>query len=186
MENPVALFFCGTNGSGKSTLREKYPASNFVSIDSDRIAKIYGDEFLGGKEAIRIFQKCLKERISFSMETTLSGKSAMRRLKMARDCGFEVEIVYIGLDNVELHCQRVAQRVAKGGHNIPTSKILKRYNESLAHLLSAIKIAKRVEIFDNTHFYKSVMTIKNQEIVFFDKNAPQWARKIYAAIKGEQ
>lgn len=34
-------------------------------------------------------------------------------------------MIYVGLDNVDLNIQRVANRVAKGGHNIPTDAIIK-------------------------------------------------------------
>lgn len=46
--------------------------------------------------------------------------------------------------------ERVKARVSQGGHDVPESKILKRYNRSLENLLPAMKLAYRTYIFDNS------------------------------------
>lgn len=44
----------------------------------------------------------ISEGISFNQETTLSGKSIIRNIKMAKDNGFHVVINYIGVDSPEI------------------------------------------------------------------------------------
>ena len=68
------------------------------------------------------------------------------------------------LANVELNIARVAERVAKGGHHIPENVIRRRYNESLHNLKTAMEIADKSIVFDNSFPKK-----KYQECVMIDK-----------------
>lgn len=186
MSKPLALFLAGTNGSGKSSLREIKQKEVSIEIDSDKLSKLFnGNNLLGGKEAIKIFNNCLRDKISFSMETTLTGNSVLKRIEEAKHNGFSVEIKYIGLNSVEQNIQRVAFRVSRGGHDIPKDAIIKRYDESLKNLVKAVKIADRIEIIDNTEYYKLAMEIEQQKIIKFDNNANEWIHKIYKEISQE-
>ena len=149
---PLALFLAGTNGSGKSSLRDLTLdfKNEFIIIDPDKITKENGgNNVLGGKKVIELFKECINNKKSFVIETTLSGKSVLNRLKEAKNAGFKVEMIYVGLDNVDLNIQRVANRVAKGGHNIPTDAIIKRYNSSRENLIKSINLLNKLEIYDN-------------------------------------
>ena len=80
---PKAIFYCGANGSGKSTLRQFNQDRVSLVIDSDHIAAEINPEMPrladmeAGKTALRLFRQALDNQISFSMESTLSGKSAL-------------------------------------------------------------------------------------------------------------
>src|SRR5690606_17391546 len=54
--------------------------------------------------------------------------------------GWRVELVYLALPNVELSCQRVAERVKHGGHGIPEQDLLRRFPKSLKNLLQEYSI----------------------------------------------
>jgi hypothetical protein len=58
---------------------------------------------------------------SFAVETTLSGKSYLHMMQYAKgiDRGFEVVLIYIGTESVEINLARIAKRVLGGGHNVP-------------------------------------------------------------------
>ncbi len=45
----------------------------------------------------------------------------------ARAHGFEVVLVYIGTENVELNLARIRDRVLAGGHNVPEPDVRRRY-----------------------------------------------------------
>jgi predicted ABC-type ATPase len=62
---------------------------------------------------------------------------------------FDVRLYYIGLKSVEINIERVAQRVAKGGHHIDESDIRRRYSESLKNLPRAMELANSGKIFNN-------------------------------------
>jgi predicted ABC-type ATPase len=56
-------------------------------------------------------------------------------LQRLRSSGWRVELFYLALPNVELSQQRVAERVAHGGHSIAPDDILRRFPRSLRNLL---------------------------------------------------
>lgn len=65
--------------------------------------------------------------IDFAFETTLAGTGSTSRPKRWKANGYWIILIYIALDNVELSISRVAERVKKGGHNIPESDIRRRF-----------------------------------------------------------
>jgi predicted ABC-type ATPase len=42
----------------------------------------------------------------------------------ARTLGFEIVLVYIGTEKVEINLARIAQRVLSGGHDVPEADAL--------------------------------------------------------------
>ena len=51
-------------------------------------------------------------------------------LKTAKTQGFEITIVFIYLDSPELCIERVAARVAKGGHHVPAEDVRRRFKRA--------------------------------------------------------
>jgi predicted ABC-type ATPase len=75
-------------------------------------------------------QKHIHKRESFAVETTLSGQGYLRLMIDARAHGFEVVLVYIGTENVELNLARIRDRVLTGGHDVPEEDVRRRYTRS--------------------------------------------------------
>ena len=84
------------------------------------------------------------------METTFSGSRNAATMREAQRSGFLVELVYVGVDTPELSIERVRQRVAWGGHDVPDEDVRRRYFRSLANLASAFPIVDRVIVYDNS------------------------------------
>lgn len=85
-------------------------------------------------------RKEIKERIdqgeNFAFETTLSGRGHLKRINHLKTGGWQVELIYLALPNVEMSKLRVAERVAHGGHDIPIKAIERRFPRSLYNLLT--------------------------------------------------
>ncbi|MBQ9183408.1 MAG: zeta toxin family protein, partial [Neisseriaceae bacterium] len=183
MPKPIAIFFAGCNGAGKSTLRDDILKSKYPFIDADFIAKqvnfshLPNADIAAGREAIRRFRYYLQEKQSFSIETTLSGVSALNNMKKAKAVGFEVHLYYCGLASVELNIARVAVRVAKGGHNIAEDTIRRRYVESLQNLKTAMELADKYDIFDNSQRNKQheLCVVKDENRIHILR-LPDWLK----------
>lgn len=182
---PLALFIAGTNGSGKSSLRdtmEKF--HNLVLIDPDKLTKENnGNNALGGRKAIELFKECISNKVFFSMETTLAGKSVLKRIEEAKKANFYVEMIYVGLNSVDLNIQRVADRVKRGGHDIPTDAIIKRYKSSRDNLIKSLFLLDELKIYDNTEKIQLDLTIKNNNIVHLNPNANKWVLDLKDSIE---
>ena len=59
-------------------------------------------------------------------------------------------LYFVCTDDPEINIDRVANRVEKGGHNVPSEKIISRYHNTLQNLLPAIKLVHRAFLLDNS------------------------------------
>lgn len=151
----------GCNGAGKTTASNTIlPKSLLVKefVNADEIAKGLspfhpeGMAIEAGRLMLKRIGDLLEAGESFSIETTLAAKSYIHLVRKAHERGYLVHLLFFWLDNVELAKQRVAERVATGGHNIPTSVIERRYIAGIRNLFD--RFMKEVDIwilYDNSH-----------------------------------
>ncbi|MCA8910116.1 MAG: zeta toxin family protein [Planctomycetes bacterium] len=95
-------------------------------------------------------EQLLKQHVSFAIETVMSSPDKVELLERAQKAGFRTYLYYIATKDPGLNVQRVAQRVAQGGHDVPDDKIVSRYSRSLDLLAGAISHTNRAYIFDNS------------------------------------
>lgn len=133
----------GCNGAGKTTASNTIlPKSLLVKefVNADEIAKGLspfnpeGVAIEAGRLMLKRIEELLNAEESFSIETTLATKSYVNLVKRAHEKGYVVHVLFFWLDSVELAKMRVADRVANGGHNIPTDVIERRYYLGIRNL----------------------------------------------------
>ena len=193
MNRPSFTLIAGANVAGKSTLTSGNP-STFASIpvlDPDTFAKTIRSSgttvspIAAGREVLRLTEEHLKQRQSFAVETTLSGKNYLRLMRYARDIsrGFEVTLIYIGTGSVEINLARIAERVRAGGHNVPEVDVRRRYLRSLENLPVAAKNADHVLLFDNSHQqgYQLVGILSRTKSEWFSP-LPSWVAELKATL----
>jgi predicted ABC-type ATPase len=135
----------GPNGAGKTTFAlASLPAVTAVRrfINADLIAA--GLSPLAPQQqlmaASRLFlaemDACIRRRENFAFETTLSGRGYLKLVQRLRREGWRVELIYLALPSAEMSRQRVAERVAHGGHAIDDADVARRFPRSLFNLLN--------------------------------------------------
>jgi len=90
---------------------------------------------------LREIDTAISAREDFAFETTLAGRSYLKLLRHLRTEGWQLELIYLALPSMEMSKLRVAERVAHGGHNIPTADIERRFARSLTNLLNVFSPA---------------------------------------------
>ena len=85
------------------------------------------------------------------METTLSGKAHLKRIRAFQDAGYLVEMHFLQLPSVELAVERVKNRVSQGGHHIPEPTIRRRYARGLNNLAEYKQVVNQWKIWDTSH-----------------------------------
>jgi predicted ABC-type ATPase len=159
LNSPTFTVIAGANGCGKSTLTRWAKAFFQQSpvLDPDAIAVELQAEFNtklsdieAGKEVLRSAEAFLNGRISFSVETTLSGGTYLRMLARARELGDKTRLFYIGTESVDINIVRIRARVLKGGHDVPIEDQLRRYPRSFRNLQPAIELADECVLLDNS------------------------------------
>ena len=126
----------GCNGAGKTTasytvLPEILDCREVVNADEiARGLSPFNSESLAieaGRLMLKRIEELLEKEETFSIETTLATKSYINLVRRAQAKGYSVKVLFFWLNSPELALQRVAERVAKGGHNIPEPVIRRRY-----------------------------------------------------------
>lgn len=151
----------GCNGAGKSSIGGALlRAAGVPPFDPDEAARRLrtANPDLGIEEAnglawqlgVSMLQRAIAEGGNFAFETTLGGATITRLLESAADAGVDVHVWYAGLATAELHVQRVRRRVAKGGHDIPESAIVRRYVSSRINLVRLLPRLASVRVYDNS------------------------------------
>lgn len=99
---------------------------------------------------VDFLRRAIDQNHDYTFETTLGGRSICQLLHEAIDRGRAVRIFYCGLASLALHIERVATRVARGGHDIPEQKIRERWINSIHNLMGLIPRCAAVKVFDNS------------------------------------
>lgn len=143
MDAPKLFIIAGCNGAGKTTasftvLPEIFGCSNFVN--ADEIAHGLSPLSPGhvaidaGRIMLKRIDKLLAKRMTFAIETTLATRSYRALVEKAHKLGYVVELIYVWLCSVALARERVARRVAEGGHDIPAHIVERRYRQGIKNL----------------------------------------------------
>ena len=132
----------GLDGVGKSSLTGVLVGEHNdlgIVVDTDSLtAKQGGDKLKGGKEAIRIINDCLEKGVNFTQETTLSGRKTLHTINSAREKDYYIRLYYVGISSAEESISRISNRVRKGGHNIPTEDVRRRYGKRFEDLINIL------------------------------------------------
>jgi predicted ABC-type ATPase len=141
---PNLYIIAGPNGAGKTTaaytlLPEIMEIREFVN--ADEIARglspfnVESVAFEAGRLMLQRIDYLMEKGVDFALETTLSTRSYVQTIQRARQMGYVVNLYYVWIPSVEVSKARVAARVARGGHNIPSEVIERRFGRSLSNLV---------------------------------------------------
>ena len=147
-------------------------------------------------EGKRLLECAIEKKLDLAFETTLGGNTIAALLQRAAETRLDVRVWYVGLSTPELHIARVRARVAKGGHDIPESKIRERYHRSRANLIYLLPWLASLRLYDNSEEGdpategprpRLILSLDQQEVVHAlpINEVPQWAQPIVvAALRG--
>ena len=197
MAQPYYIVFGGVNGAGKTTLfrtglwqNGSFP-NDLPRVNPDEIITEHGwdwrsrsDQIKAGKEAVRRIRGHLEGRESFSQETTLSGRSTVQKIQRARRDGFRVVLFYVGLDDPAIANARIAHRGEMGGHLIDPEIVERRFQSSLANLVSVVDACDEAYLYDNTVALQLIAGFARGELFYLDptKIDAGWLPDVLAAI----
>lgn len=162
MTNKNLYIISGCNGAGKTTasytvLPEVLDCREFVNADEiARGLSPFNPESVAieaGRLMLSRIEELLERDESFSIETTLATKSYINLVRRAQAKGYNVRVLFFWLRTPDLSVQRVSERVAKGGHNIPTDVIRRRYVAGISNLFRLfMREVDYWEIYDNSEY----------------------------------
>ncbi len=177
----------GVNGTGKSSLTGvlKTQTTDLGRIiDVDKItAQNGGSAIRGGKIALERIRECLDKGLSFTQETTLSGRKTELTAQEARERGYIVRLFYVGLDSAEECLQRIENRVAHGGHNIREEDVLRRFAGRWEAVAKVLPDCDEAHFFDNYNGFVEVAEYVNGELIVKGSAFPTWVEELRAYLE---
>ena len=158
---PVLIVIAGPNGSGKTTITSKILKhvwlENALYVNPDQVAQDRFGDWNSPEAVLRAAQyceeqreACLRQGQSLIFETVLSTDSKVDFIRRAHEAGYFIRIFFVSTAHPAINAARIAQRVMEGGHDVPISKIISRYQKSILNCKRVAAIADRVYIYDNS------------------------------------
>lgn len=157
---PRCIVIAGPNGAGKTTFAREYlpgVARVVHFVNADLIAgglsplKPELAAIAAARMVLREIDRLAAERVDFAFETTLSGRTYVRRMEAWKHAGYRIEIVYLRLDSVDLALRRIEVRVRQGGHDVPKRDVLRRFNRGWENFVRIYQpMAESWAVYDNS------------------------------------
>ncbi len=195
---PEMIVIAGPNGSGKTTVTTQFLhhewSDGVLYINPDQIAE---DKFGGWNNTSAILEaanycsklrnECIESKRSFVFETVFSAQEKIDFILRAKDAGFFISFFFIGTTSPTINASRIAKRVIEGGHDVPITKIVNRYQKSMINCRFIAPYVDRLYVYDNS--------VENQtaQILFRLANGclakqyvptlPSWSKKILSEIE---
>lgn len=164
----------GPNGSGKSTVTKKLEldATKIHIVNPDIFAKgltHIEDTYERSMEAARqcqgLREHLLAQHVSFGFETVGSTEEKVEFVSRAKDAGYRVVLLFVTTSDPEINISRVADRVRRGGHDVPDDKVRRRYLNSMNLLHLYIDLADEAMVYDNSGISPEIaLTKKDGEV----------------------
>lgn len=164
VDHPGIFVLAGPNGAGKSSVggevftRNKGAYFNPDTITRDILRENPGMSLdvanaTAWNKGFDLLGDSIRDGWRYAFETTLGGRSVTEKLLEACANDIPVYIWFCALATPELHIQRVASRVTKGGHDIPEKKIRERYQSSRENSISLMPFLAGLKVYDNSLEY---------------------------------
>ena len=150
----------GPNGSGKTTFAKEFlpdyaKCPHFVNADliaqglspfSPQIAAMKA-----GRLVLEQLHELAKKNLDFAFETTLAGKTYVNYLKEAKRRGYRIHLFFLWIPSEKLALQRIKDRVAEGGHDVPAEDVRRRFARSIRNFLQLYRpLLDSWMLFDNS------------------------------------
>jgi predicted ABC-type ATPase len=176
---PTLYIIAGPNGVGKTTFADRYlpdEAKQLEFVNADLIARglsPYAPEAAAmeaGRIALTRIRELISNRIGFTWETTMSGKTAIVWLRQARESGYVLKAYFLWVRNPETTIHRIRQRVAEGGHAISEDVSRRRFFKTIQNFFTIYRpVLTSWKLFENELLGPRLVAVeKNGRLVVRD------------------
>ena len=158
---PMILVLAGPNGSGKSTITTFFDKVGKYTNADDVVAATGMDNMEAAVLVDKMRYESIDKKEDFTFETVLSSNYKLNILRKAKEEGYFIKCVFVLTVDPQINIVRIESRVASGGHNVDSSKVIERYYRTLASNRKEMKTIKELlDICDIMHVYDNTETPK--------------------------
>jgi predicted ABC-type ATPase len=184
---PIVVAVAGPNGAGKSTFYRAFLAeSGLQFVNADQMAlQLKIDPYRAAELADEVRRSLVARAESFIFETVFSDPagSKLAFLQKAANSGYAVALFFIGIDSPGTSSERVAMRVSKGGHDVPSDKIKARFVRTMENLRKALVTLPNVHVYDNSDLHSPFRLVaeSTESHLKTYPPVPKWLRPLLPA-----
>jgi len=166
---PNLFIITGSNGAGKSTYKQTLLPPEYSHLDifdgdifytqkstefykinkSSKESRKLAEEALE-EEFLRLVDLSITEKSSFAYEGHFTGRGAWKVPERFKSEGFEIHLIFCGLNTVIRSIQRVDLRVKKGGFHVTPLAIENNYFGNMEMLDKNFGMFNSVELIDTS------------------------------------
>ncbi len=200
---PEFWIIAGVNGAGKTTTVRNAKAAGLIGevvyLNPDELTLVIMKNKPGmnvmeanleaARKVEKLVESYLVEKKSLAVETVLSSSKYEPYIDLAKKNGFEVNMIYVGLKNVERSIDRVAKRVKAGGHDVPEEKMRTCWVKSHDNLAKFVSKLDHLFVYSNDRTKgRFLVAIKqNDKIHLLDREAlPEVTKRLEVLIKEQK
>jgi len=134
---PKLFIITGSNGAGKSTYKQALLPIEFSALEifdgdifytqksiefykinkSTKESRKLAEDALE-QEFLRLIERCISQKSDFAYEWHFTGSGAWQIPARFKQNGFEIHLIFCGLNSLIKSIQRVEMRVKKGGFHV--------------------------------------------------------------------
>ncbi len=188
---PNIYLIAGCNGAGKTTasntmLPGMLKCKEFVNADSIAagISPFQPESvsFEAGRVMLQRIEQLVKAKVDFAIETTLSSRNYLLKVKEWQKQGYEIILIYFWINSPSLAIERIKDRVKKGGHSVPEEIVIRRYYRGIKNLFKYyLQICDYWFVIDNSGTSPEIVAEENKdlELIIFNKQIWSTIKEIY-------
>ncbi|MEY2637150.1 MAG: hypothetical protein RLZZ197_1627 [Bacteroidota bacterium] len=181
MHKPRLLVIAGCNGSGKSSFsRSLVPSDSIIPFDYDfhflsRYKSLLEIDIkeqmahnLASSDLTTEIEEAWELGKDFAFETNFDNEP-MFWPDQFKAKGYEIFLIFICLESIDLANKRVAIRVENGGHFVPNFEVERRYNAGFKNLNRVYSQFDFVDILEGSahgKVPKHIASIENGKVVY--------------------
>ncbi|MDQ0185851.1 zeta toxin family protein [Cytobacillus sp. FSL R5-0569] len=188
---PIMYVISGENGAGKSTFRDLYLV-NFgiaVHIETDMLERKYeiceipAAKQKAEEEADTLIHHCIKNRIDFSLTSPLSAQT-LDYIHQAKRNGFQIAMIYIGINDVTVNLLRINLRAEQGEGNRTTIEEVEQSRQQGAENFQRVApLIDSLVLLDNSSLTAIVIAKYHEgNLKILTKRIPQWTQPYIQAL----
>ena len=126
------------------------------------------------REAIRLMNEYLQKHSSFAIETNLADLETWKFLLETQKTGYNINLVYLSTDSLDVLNSRIEQRTLAGEHYIRPDIVQERYINSLHLLHHYFTKPNAIQLFDNSKSLTLIAELKDGHILKLSPSLPFW------------
>lgn len=164
---PMILVLAGPNGSGKSTITTFFDKVGKYTNADDVVAATGMDNMEAAVLVDKMRYESISKKEDFTFETVLSSEYKLNILRKAKEEGYFIKCVFVLTVDPQINIARIESRVAAGGHDVDSRKVVERYYKSINNIKELLNICDIMHVYDNTKTPERIIRKHKDELSIY-------------------